>query len=334
VAKWKVDEGDRADSATGHIDLMSNPKGADFQGWLEAVNASTPGSGTTAVDVIRHDTDSISSVTGQTQQWLYRDGQNKHTTCSMTGNNCTSDAACTPKVCTVNTALSCTANADCGTSKVCKNKMGFPTCNSNNDCGGNNNCVSQTCGTNTCQGTDYTGTHIPLHFTYNTPVNLVQDLTADPPALQCGRVLSSDFHVQDAHENGLVWPKQCDTAPMTPQEKLLEFMIFDLGSCVPPPKTCVPAGKCPAGADCGYAPDGCGGLVECGVCPTGEACGVGNPPVPNKCGKGTQTCVPQTCAAQSLECGPAADGCGDKIDSCGTCAAGELCVQGKCAHVN
>ena len=28
---------------------------------------------------------------------------------------------------------------------------------------------------------------------------------------------------------------------------------------------------------------------------TGEACGVGNPPVPNKCGKGTQMCIPETC---------------------------------------
>jgi hypothetical protein len=121
--------------------------------------------------------------------------------------------------------------------------------------------------------------------------------------------------------------------PMNAQEKLLEFMIFDLGSCVPPPKTCVPAGKCPVGDDCGYEPDGCGGLISCGVCPTGEACGVGTPPVPNKCGKGT-VCVPQTCAAQKKECGPSADGCGDKIDSCGTCAAGELCIDSKCVHVD
>jgi len=181
-------------------------------------------------------------------------------------------------------------------------------------------------------------------------------LKATPPALQCGRVLFSDFHVRDVMpqvEHDKVFPSQCGKActkdsdcatdgtcvdsvcldPMNAQEKLLEFMIFDLGSCVPPPKECVPAGKCPTGADCGYVPDGCGGLISCGECPTGEACGVGTPPVPNKCGKGGM-CVPQTCAAQKKECGPAADGCGDKIDSCGACAAGELCVDSKCVHIN
>ncbi|HEY5372642.1 MAG TPA: hypothetical protein VIK01_03110 [Polyangiaceae bacterium] len=39
-------------------------------------------------------------------------------------------------------------------------------------------------------------------------------------------------------------------------------MIFDLGSRVPPPKTCVPLTTCPAGEDCGYAPDGYGGPPE------------------------------------------------------------------------
>ncbi len=121
---------------------------------------------------------------------------------------------------------------------------------------------------------------------------------------------------------------------MNAQEKLLEFMIFDLGSCVPPPKPCVPATTCPAGADCGYVPDNCGGLIKCGVCKTGESCGVGTPPVPNKCGKGTQMCMPETCGTLGKECGPAADGCGEKIDSCGMCDAGELCVQGKCIPVN
>jgi hypothetical protein len=338
VAKWNVDENDRADTAVGIIDLVSNPKGNAFKGWLQAVGASpgmagTPG--TTDVIVIRHDTDAISSVAGQTQQWLYRTGTNNKR-CSRSAGVCTSNADCTAKVCNVNTALSCAADADCnpGGTKVCQNKMGFPPCTKNSDCGGNNNCVSQTCQTNTCNGNNYSGEPLPLHFTFNTPVNLTEDLTTDPPKLQCGRVLFSDFHVQDAQENGETFPAQCDTKPMNSQEKLLEFMIFDLGSCVPPVKECKPAGTCPAGADCGYAPDGCGGLVSCGVCPTGEACGVGNPPVANKCGKGTQMCVPITCAAQKLECGPAADGCGAKIDSCGMCAAGELCVSGKCAHVN
>ena len=106
--------------------------------------------------------------------------------------------------------------------------------------------MTPTCKNNTCDGTDYTGKQLPLHFTYNTPVNLTEDLTTTPPTLQCGRVLFSDFHVQDAHENGKTFPAQCDTNPMNSQEKLLEFMIFDLGSCVPPIKECKPAATCPA----------------------------------------------------------------------------------------
>lgn len=354
VAKWKVDEDDRANSAVGHIDLVSNPKGPAFQGWLEAVNASVPGSGTTEVDVIRHDADTISSVPGQTQQWLYREGTDNRE-CRVTGQACTGNADCTPKVCSVKTTVSCSADADCNAGgKVCRNKTGFPSCTRNSDCGGNNNCVSQTCANNTCGGNDYSGQQIPLHFTYNTPVNVVQDLTSTPPVLQCGRVLFSDFHVQDASEHDKVFPAQCGKSctqdsqcatggkcvdgvcldPMTPQEKVLEFMIFDLGSCVPPPTTCTPATECPDGQDCGYAPDGCGGLIECGKCKNGEACGVGNPPVANKCGKGKESCIPLTCEAQNRQCGQAADGCGNKIDSCGTCSAGQLCVSGRCVSVD
>jgi hypothetical protein len=336
VAKWNVDGKDEPATAVGIIDLVSNPKGNAFKGWLKAVGAS-PGmagiDGTTDVIVIRHDTDKISDVPGQTQQWLYRAGANDKQCSNDNGKTCKTVADCSsPKYCSVNTAAACNVAGDC--SSYCKNKTGNPPCTKNSDCGGNNNCVTQTCKTNACNGNDYTGQETPLHFTWNTPVNLTEDLTVDPPKLQCGRVLFSDFHVQDAQEHGKVFPAQCDLNPMNSQEKLLEFMIFDLGSCVPPAKECKPTGTCPAGADCGYAPDGCGGLVSCGVCPTGESCGVGSPPVANQCGKGTQTCVPTTCAAQKLECGPAADGCGAKIDSCGMCAAGELCIMGKCAHVN
>jgi hypothetical protein len=218
----------------------------------------------------------------------------------------------------------------------------------------------------TCGGTNYTGEQTPLHFTFNTPVNLVEDLTKNPPALQCGRVLFIDFHVQDAQEHGETFPQQCgktcttdascqgtcnagkcpwgdpcatgaDCAskcvddrcldPMNAQEKLLEFMIFDLGSCVPPPTVCVPATKCPAGQDCGYAPDGCGGLVACGTCPTGEQCGVGQPPVANKCG--SIDCTPATACPQGLACGYASDGCNGVV-SCGTCPPGQTCNGGHC----
>jgi len=363
VATWHVDENDRANTAVGIIDKMSNPKGDAFQGWLEAVNASTPGSGQVDVVVIRHDYDAISSIPGQTQQWLYRTGTNAKL-CSVTGGSCTSDSSCTANVCSLDHAA-CTVNTDC-VAKVCENNT-KTSCTKNSDCGGNNKCTAQTCKANTCTGYDYTGQHLPLHFTFNTPVNLVQDLTATPPAVQCGRVLFSDFHVQDAAENGETFPQQCgkscssDSActgkctnkqcpwgaacstnadcvskcsddghcldPMNPQEKLLEYMIFDLGSCVPPPKTCEPLTQCPDGQDCGYAPDGCNGLIPCGTCPDGELCGVGDPPVPNHCG--TISCTPNTECPSDQECGFASDGCNGVV-SCGDCPAGKTCQNGKC----
>jgi len=356
VAKWNLDVNDKPATAVGHIDLVSNPKGPAFQGWLEAVNASTPGSGNISVNVVRHDSDAISTVPGKTQQWLYRDGANLRT-CSRSGVTCTSNASCVARVCSANTAFDCSVNA-CVGPKVCRNNTST-VCTQNSQCTGNNNaCIDNTCGNNTCSNApDFTGQKIPLHFTYNTPVNLVEDLSSTPPKLQCGRVLFSDFHVEDADENTKTFPEQCGLTctaanaatrcqaggkcvdgyclnPMSAQEKLLEYMIFDLGSCVPPPETCKPATECPVGQDCGFADDGCGGLIPCGVCPTGETCGGGSNPTPNKCGKGTGTCVPKSCEEQAIECGPAADGCGDKIDSCGVCPTGDLCINGKCKHVN
>ncbi len=64
-----------------------------------------------------------------------------------------------------------------------------------------------------------------LHYTFNTPVGL-------PAGAQCGKVLFSDFHVVPHAVMGGTFPAECDASPMTPQEKALEFMLFDLSSCV------------------------------------------------------------------------------------------------------
>jgi hypothetical protein len=57
-----------------------------------------------------------------------------------------------------------------------------------------------------------------------------------PADKQCGRVVYTQFHVADDGASTAFgdnhFPTACNNAPMTPQEKALEFMVFDLSSCV------------------------------------------------------------------------------------------------------
>jgi hypothetical protein len=157
-----------------------------------------------------------------------------------------------------------------------------------------------------------------MHMTFNTPVGA-------PAAQQCGRVLYDDFHVEESTTFAQNFPGECVAGAMTPQEKLLEFMIFDLGSCITPDIPICTAKTCAElGADCGPAGDGCGGLIQCGTCPAGQTCGGGGQP--SLCG--TPTCTAKTCAQLGIQCGPAGDGCGGLIASCGTCPAGQTCGGG------
>jgi hypothetical protein len=109
-------------------------------------------------------------------------------------------------------------------------------------------------------------------FSFNTPY-------AAPEAAACGRVAYSGFHVastaggSDPFINA-TFPGHCTNAlanngNLTNQEKVLLYMLFDLGSCVgdpPLPPPCVPVTCTSVGARCGSAPDGCGGVIDCGAC--------------------------------------------------------------------
>jgi hypothetical protein len=162
-------------------------------------------------------------------------------------------------------------------------------------------------------------TSYPIHYTFNTPVGT-------PAADQCGRVVFSDFHVENAdNASDVTFPDECDAdAPLTPQEKLLEFMLFDLSSCIQQDvPTCTPRTCAQVGATCGTQGNGCGQTLNCGACSPGTTCGGGG--VANQCG--APSCTPRTCAQIGVSCGPAGDGCGGPLN-CGPCAANQTCGGG------
>ena len=69
-----------------------------------------------------------------------------------------------------------------------------------------------------------------MQFTFNAPVGAAA-------ASQCGRVLFNEYHVEDIPSaTGLVFPAECpaSTIPMTAQEEMLEFALFDLSTFVTP----------------------------------------------------------------------------------------------------
>jgi hypothetical protein len=87
-----------------------------------------------------------------------------------------------------------------------------------------------------------------MYFSFDTPVNLMPPTTGPDPSgtTYCGRAVFSDLHVagDPSTSDNSPPPGGCAMADLSPQEKALEFMLFDLSSCVIPdtvaPPTTVP----------------------------------------------------------------------------------------------
>ncbi len=75
------------------------------------------------------------------------------------------------------------------------------------------------------------GTPSVQYFSFTTPLTAPEDM-------RCGKFVFSDIHVSsgDSSDPGTNFPNGCTSGMgMSPQEKVLAFMIFDIASCVGPP---------------------------------------------------------------------------------------------------
>lgn len=155
-------------------------------------------------------------------------------TCTNGACTCTKASQCGSGVCSngVCAASSCATTSDCGSSQVCTGTATKGTCSRScqtvNDCAGGELCVdssNQTCngGTCTCSGcTKSSQCSSKLSSTCNNPQPTTYGTCT--PAMPTSPPSSS---------NGW-FPYACANQPLSAQEEALEFMFFDLTSCVAP----------------------------------------------------------------------------------------------------
>jgi hypothetical protein len=84
-----------------------------------------------------------------------------------------------------------------------------------------------------------------MYFSFDTPVNALPGPDGNPS--YCGRAVFSDLHVggETTPPDNVPPPAGCTQGNLSPQEKALEFMLFDLSSCVIPDAVPPPEGGLP-----------------------------------------------------------------------------------------
>jgi hypothetical protein len=133
-----------------------------------------------------------------------------------------------------------------------------------------------------------------------------QNVSCGPAGDGCGNQVNCGSCTPPATCGGGGVPSQCGT---------------------PDAATCAPLSCAQQNITCGPAGDGCGNQVDCGTCPSGQSCGGGG--VPGHCGApDAGSCVPTTCAAQNILCGPTGDGCGNLLQCGNVCPTGQTCGGG------
>jgi hypothetical protein len=236
VATWNHRHAfETTDPVTGDIDT-SFPKGAAFATWLNNVGAAT---GATTMSISQPRWDSTAVNTGVATEWMQATSYAPAGTTSYWfmpnwGKTCASTASC-PSTDDGTVA----ANYQCARSACAFGDFAFhcagSTCTSAGSpgviaadaaCGVGRACYNNGCFKECIDAPTSATDDMKVHFTFNTPIGATS---------QCGRVVYSDFHVSAAALSGSTYfPASCVAGTLSSQEKALEFMVFDLSSCVSP----------------------------------------------------------------------------------------------------
>jgi hypothetical protein len=86
-----------------------------------------------------------------------------------------------------------------------------------------------------------------MYFSFDTPIKPTTSTTNETTPQYCGRAVYSDLHVagNPMTTDTMTPPGGCEDGVLSPQEKALEFMLFDLSACVIPDTETPPSSGIP-----------------------------------------------------------------------------------------